>query len=107
MAMNQAEREQEEPAPRPQVDGVTEEDWKFWRRSPTTKLLRRYLKDLARSVRGDMGDMVMAGPVVIEEQARVRQHVSDLENIEALSFEEVLNFYQVKPELRPTTDEDE
>jgi len=101
-----SEREEEQ-APRPQVDGVTEEDWKFWRRSPTTKLFRRYLNDLGKSVKGDLGDMLMAGPISLEEQARVRQHVSDLGDIEALTFEEVLNFYEAKPEIRPTTDEDE
>lgn len=101
-----SEREQEESAPRPQVDGITEEDWKAWRRSPTTRLLRRYLKDLATSVKGDIGEMLMAGPVLLEEQAKVRQHVSDLESIEALGFDEVLNFYNEKTELRPTTDED-
>lgn len=106
MAVNLVEREEEQ-EPRPQIDGITEEDWKAWRRSPTTKLLRRYLKDLANSVRGDIGEMVMRATVSPEEQARVRQHVADLDDIEALAFEQVLTFYEEKPEVRPSTDEDE
>lgn len=77
------------------LNDVSRQDFLDWKHNPVTKVFRKFLADYIAQVRADHTDRWEKSDTIdIALEAEARGRVLAVSEIHALTFEEILGFYQ-------------
>ena len=78
---------------KPEVLGITADNFNQWKHHPGTKAFRKYLADYAAVLERGHTERWKEGPPDDDLEAEARGRVLTLSEIAELEFEHILNFY--------------
>lgn len=82
----------------PEVNGITRLDYQAWLRSPATVAFHKYLRDFAAALRRDHLERWEQRRLDSETEPEARGRINTLTEIEGLTFDHLLSFYEEPPQ---------